>query len=547
MEEKLELKLNEVQIAHMKVGSQIVEHLSKGIYDNPSNSIKELINNSYDADASKVTIRAKPEFDTFTIIDDGCGMNFKDFQNKFLVISRSDKRDNDILSPIFKRPLIGFIGIGFIAVSQICNKMTVISSKTNEEYKFEAIIDFSKFKKTEHKKKDFYDLSEVKFKNLSETKEAHYTIIILNELTKEFKDYLIDKDRKEALEIKSFSFTGLSFEGIIERINYNIRDHKFDISKDLGQYWKLLLDLSISLPIPYLNDGPIRFDNSILEENVENEGALDILQQIKSNVINLNFEVDFDGVILKKPILLPNEEEIQKLNSDFNVFPISKKFIFDDKSELEFFGYIYNQRRMIYPPQFRGLIVRIKNVSIGGPVPDFLEYLYGEKQFLNWTFGEVYIKQGLESSMNIDRSSFVITNEHYQCLRNYIHDLLHEEIIPKCRDRYEVKKTKEKQEEKQKNILDKKEYLKSVLNHDFEIIDLKKSSKNAIDVDLKEKIVRIYSKHLLYSGMSSNEKELLKTILLILEVSYNQSKGNSKLMKELFLKGVEEFKKWRNH
>ena len=84
-EERIKLKIDETQTVHMKVGAQILEHLSKGIYSNPAKAIKELINNSFDADATKVIVRAKPEFDTFSITDDGEGMNYEDFNEDFLV------------------------------------------------------------------------------------------------------------------------------------------------------------------------------------------------------------------------------------------------------------------------------------------------------------------------------------------------------------------------------------------------------------------------------------------------------------------------------
>lgn len=75
--ERLEKALGKEQIVHMKVAAQIVQHLSKGIYSNPANCIKELISNSFDADAPKVIVRAKPELDTFSITDDGEGIGCK--------------------------------------------------------------------------------------------------------------------------------------------------------------------------------------------------------------------------------------------------------------------------------------------------------------------------------------------------------------------------------------------------------------------------------------------------------------------------------------
>ena len=114
------LDLDEEQIGEIKVHSQIINDLSSGIYSSPASCIKELVNNSFDADAKNVIIRMKPIEDTITILDDGIGMNAKDFDKNFAWISKSNKRQAGDNSPS-GRPLIGKIGIGFIAVNEICD------------------------------------------------------------------------------------------------------------------------------------------------------------------------------------------------------------------------------------------------------------------------------------------------------------------------------------------------------------------------------------------------------------------------------------------
>ena len=59
----------------IKVGSEILVHLGQGIYSTPANAVKELVANAYDADATRVRIRAKPDIDNFVVLDDGSGMN----------------------------------------------------------------------------------------------------------------------------------------------------------------------------------------------------------------------------------------------------------------------------------------------------------------------------------------------------------------------------------------------------------------------------------------------------------------------------------------
>ena len=129
---KINLEIGNLQKGTIKVHSQIINDLSSGIYSSPASCIKELVNNSYDADASQVTIRIKPINDTIVVMDDGNGMNAVEFDENFAWISRSNKRNSSIKSKKYKRPLIGKIGIGFIAVNEICNNMRVISSKKGE-------------------------------------------------------------------------------------------------------------------------------------------------------------------------------------------------------------------------------------------------------------------------------------------------------------------------------------------------------------------------------------------------------------------------------
>lgn len=531
-EEELELQIGKEQIVHMKVAAQIVQHLSKGIYSNPANCIKELINNSFDADASKVVIRAKPEFDTFSITDDGEGMDYKDFNNKFLWISRSDKRDKGEKTEGFKRPIIGRIGIGFIAVSEICEKMIVISSKKGEKIKFQAEIDFGKFRKVIHKKKNFYELSKVKLVNLREKENAHYTIILLNGLTKDFKELLEDKDIHEA-GIKIATFDGKKFEKIIEEI----KKKQLDSSKDIGGYWRLMLEVANTIPTPYLNEGPIRVKNANWFKK-----ELKFLNNLKDSVDKFQFLVDFDGVIIKKPIFLPVEDDIFENKESYDIYTFKEEFTdFSGGSKLKFRGYIYNQEKQILPPQLRGIIVRIKNTSIGGPDPDFLGYPYAEKLFLPWVFGEIYIDEGLEEAMNINRNSFIITNPHFRKLKNFLHTKLHNEIFPRCRARYVERK--QEREISEKSLREKyiKHYLKDVLNKSFQIKSVQKAGKYPVVIDSEKKEVLIFKAHPVFKKKKKKEKDLLGEILILFETSYHSARGDLEKMKSYF---INSLKKW---
>lgn len=535
-DEKLNLRIGKEQVVHMKVAAQIVQHLSKGIYSNPASCIKELINNSFDADATKVTVRAKPEFDTFSITDDGEGMNYKDFDKKFLWISRSDKRDSGPLTSS-RRPKIGKIGIGFIAVSEICNKMTVVSSRKGEAFKFQADIEFGKFKATIGKKRDFYELSEVKLVNLKEEKNTHYTIILLSELSKDFRELLQDKDVLDA-GIKIATFDGLKFEKIVEKIE----NRKLNLWKDIGGYWRQMLEIASTVPIVYLEEGPIRVRHGVMKQNRLLEKKLKEIQAIKDRIKDFNFTVDFDGVLLRKPIQLPVEEDIQEDPKSFDIYIFREKFNdFEDKSTLQFRGYAYSQRRQILPAQLRGIIVRIKNTAIGGTDPDFLGYPYAEKLFLPWIFGEIYVEEGLEEAMNVNRNSFIITHPHYRRLKNYLHEVLHTKIFPTCRIRYVERKEVARKEEETSREVKIKDYLKFVFDRNFKVTSSKESSEVPIEIDMKKRRLVVYPSHPIFKKRKKKERTIVEEILVLFEASCRNARGDLNKMREYFFNSL---KKW---
>src|SRR5436305_12509487 len=75
------------------VASRIVDTLSSGLYETPAACLKELINNSYDADAGQVKVHVRPDAELIIIEDDGHGMCRADFERHFKRIAESHKRD----------------------------------------------------------------------------------------------------------------------------------------------------------------------------------------------------------------------------------------------------------------------------------------------------------------------------------------------------------------------------------------------------------------------------------------------------------------------
>lgn len=516
----------------MQVGAEILKHLSQGIYSDPGNTLKELIINAYDACATKVIIRAKPDFDTITITDDGRGMNEQEFNEDFLIISRSRKRDEGDFSTC-NRPIVGKFGIGFISALQICDEVELISKKEGEEFKLQAKIDFGKYKDIIAKKAKFQEISDVTYRNVPEKKDAHFTIIVMSKLSEDFLDILLDRDIKG---VNLIDFSGMKFEKIISQIDKYIQNKELeDFTKAkgkrvVGRYWDMLFKIANTIPVEYLEDGPLIDSN-----------RWPIIDQFKKETFNVDFDVDFDGIHLKKPIRFPNAPDITILNEDYDVFTFQEQFEFRDQSKLKFRGYIYNQKRSILPVQFRGLVIRIKNVAVGDFKPDFLDYPYSEKLFLPWTMGEVFVDEGLEGAMNIDRNTFNVTHPHYQKLRLYILDLLHGQVFPKARQRYTERMKYRKEQEKRDQIEHKLGIIERELGHDFSLIyDDDINPIQPIRVELENKRVTIFRFHPVFNKRKA-QKVFLEDALLLIEIAIVQTNGNMEKFRQRFFDKIERW------
>ena len=111
---------------HFEISLSVLNHLGRKLYRSFITVLGEAISNAWDADATDVRIYLDTEKNTMAIRDNGQGMTKDDFQEKFLKIGYS-KRKNRKLSPKKKRPFIGRKGIGKLALLSCAEKITVVS------------------------------------------------------------------------------------------------------------------------------------------------------------------------------------------------------------------------------------------------------------------------------------------------------------------------------------------------------------------------------------------------------------------------------------
>jgi len=409
---------------------KILADISSGIYRSPAAALKELISNAYDADATRVTITTDaPNFRILTIQDNGIGMTIEKFKNVIHHIGGSSKRiDGDISSR--GRKLIGRIGIGMLAVAQMSNHFYVSSSVKGQSTRFIAEVNLEPFHKDDIalrsmgkiKDEGQVHIGAVKYvDDIPEKDNVQYTVITVPDAKKglisEINSSLRKKvGAKERLSIEKKNIS--DFDELIEVVRASKR-----ADLDLDGYYYMLWELALLCPLNYSRRG--LFETS--KRKIENR------EDFRFEAIK-DFKIEVDGIELFRPQVFPNICAIHYPSPNPKVYALE----YDSEiagRRLKFHGYIYNQQPRIDPEELKGIHIRIRNVGIGKYDKSCLGYPFDESIRFGQISGEIYVDEGLEPALNIDRDSFRETDVHYQAMRMHIWEVLQTEVFPGIKSR----------------------------------------------------------------------------------------------------------------
>jgi hypothetical protein len=385
----------------IRVSTKTLAHISSGLYRSTSGALKELVSNAFDADATEVRITTnKPSFDVFTITDNGNGLLLKEFEQLMKGgIGFSSKRVGPGITPL-GRPVIGRLGIGLLAMTQLSHGFRLVSHHKESKTAFEAQIvirDYLPTKADEESKVDEkteigqYEASPVPF----EQGRAGVSIVSSQMRTGLIRRFR--QSRRTNLPLK-FGRYLQQLEGLQS------------VSRE-GPYWDLVWGLSTYCPIKYPRYGPVHGKAAI--------------EEIRRELEAYDFELVIDGMPLRKPIRFPLLKERKK-----GIEYFVKEIRVDDEVEgqkLRIEGYVFAQEgKAITPVEFRGILIRIRNVAVGTYDKTFLDYEIAEGPRFGWLTGELYVHEGLEDALNVDRDSFNVSHPHYLKLREVLHTELQE-------------------------------------------------------------------------------------------------------------------------
>src|SRR5260370_37291837 len=127
-------KLLKLPIDPNDVGGELLAILSKGLYTNPLDCIREYVQNAVDAKAANATIKITGN--SVIIYDDGNGMNLEELlQARQFGLSFKYLGEN-----------VGFRGIGIYSGFDLCRRLRITTTKTGDPYLHVLVFDFAAMK-----------------------------------------------------------------------------------------------------------------------------------------------------------------------------------------------------------------------------------------------------------------------------------------------------------------------------------------------------------------------------------------------------------------
>jgi hypothetical protein len=451
----------------VKLAAKVIGHISQGMYRTPAGAIKELISNAYDAGATYAKIHTGfPKFATFSCEDDGSGIS----KTKFIQLMEGGIGDSDkraiAESQTGKngRPVIGRLGVGLLSLAQICPRFHIRSFHGPTKTAFEAEIKFPPYSRQEIDKliKDTKDQiapiehGEYKLLDLTYEEGRHGIVVTTSALRDTFRKTMSQLATYANLKLSKSTESYPSFTRYLE----SVANPKLSSLYFASPYDQLIFGLALASPLPYIEaSGKTPSLETVLTKIPQ-------LAKIQEELKGFDFRVELDNIQLRRPIVLPSNKDGTSVRDcivpsspkavTFNLLDGTHKQVITvdrydiklkDKDEyyhlfyfsyshkvngypLEFGGYIFLQTSRLFPKEFQGILIRLRNVAIGQYDVNVMTYPLAEGPRFSFLSSEVFVKTGLDDALKVDREGFNTLDPHYIRLQAFIHSILHELIFP---------------------------------------------------------------------------------------------------------------------
>ena len=199
--------------ASFSVSSRVALQLGRESISSSITAVVELVKNSYDADAERVSIRfarlGTPDA-LMVIEDNGSGMTLHDLRDRWMVIGTDHKLDRRTTGK--KRAVTGEKGLGRLGLDRLCDQTTVESIKLRASNGVRLEVDWRLYEKNSKRletiEHDLYTVANLRIDPISETRVAFNkgTRLILHGLKDTWThEALIDLKRDLSLLVSPFA------------------------------------------------------------------------------------------------------------------------------------------------------------------------------------------------------------------------------------------------------------------------------------------------------------------------------------------------------
>jgi len=398
------------------------------------------------------------------------------------------------LSPNKNRRLIGKIGIGLFSVAQLTRHFSIVTKQEGTDYYLIADVVLNNYSEqvvaSQERRGEGFDTGFVKIRSeKTDNLGAHGTDILLKNIKKSARDQLksvdiwlqesaekgsdqefkasrqfhigcTDQEDKELLKVAPSlpwkeSDSGdqrflLLYKAMIGRSAQTISPK---LESDLDNYLGMLWALGLSVPVDYIDKHPflltgaeyskvyrLNNDPKSKAEEIDLSPSVTIKDHfgLETKTDSTGFNVYIDGVKLYRPIKftgLPSTGAAVKNPILFvgSAKPdVSKYSPALTGGDLAFEAYILWCPKII-PKEHNGVLLRINNAT--GILFDstFMRYQIAEHVIKGQLTIEIFVREGLDSALNIDRESFNIAHPHYQMIMRWLHDSIRK-VVAKYKD-----------------------------------------------------------------------------------------------------------------
>lgn len=366
---------------NLEVSTRIVGILSRSTYDSFPNAIKEIITNSYDADASRVNIEIDLANETIIIEDNGVGMSESEFEYFLTIAGQNKSQKTETQSG---RLRIGKFGVGFLSVFPFFRNYFIESKKEQVgEVLFASIPCFKYFDNRQ--------------------------IVRVNEIEVDGGTRLPDTtEKKNFTRIKLSGFTELSTRYFFPNLEEKKPPRKSILAR-LSPIQQIQWHLSEDLPLEYENE---KFNaltkryspNKPFKVFVNERPLLRKVHAKQIQEINEKYRSEKGGIL--------GNEEIE-------ISPRIKKI-----GNIEFMYFILSDKVPVEPSEGRFIKVRNLNAGVGNrTVFGMGQTLGGNRSRIFHLTGELHLISGMNDFISVARDDFNI-NPDYEKVKKFIRDRL---------------------------------------------------------------------------------------------------------------------------